>query len=306
MIRPAFTTIVAVALLAAPAGTAQFKSRSDTVPVYATVQDKDLRLVSDLKKEDFVLTDNGREQAITVFSNEVMPFSVIIMLDRSGSMVRQQFVVRDAAYEFIDRLKPGDLARIGTFGDHVGNRVVINPPHFTSSVEELKEVLAAPARTGSHSPVWIAIDQAVTALSSQVGRKVVLVFSDGDDAPAETLLPVKLKQLIERVRNENVMVYSLGFVDFEPRVGREPRVIPPDPGLKELAEDSGGGYYEVSRETDLKALFTNVAEELHRQYWIGFEPPRADGKVHTVKLTVKKPGLTVRARQTYLAPTPPK
>ena len=88
-------------------------------------------------------------------------------------------------------------------------------------------------------------------------------------------------------------------------MGREPRVIPPDPGLKELAEDSGGGYFEVTHETDLKALFTRVAEELHRQYWIGFEP-RADGKVHTLKLTVKKPGLTVRARQTYLAPAPPK
>jgi VWFA-related protein len=187
----------------------------------------------------------------------------------------------------------------------VGNRVVINPPHFTSSQGELMEVLAAPARSGSHSPVWISIDQAVTALSSQMaGRRVVVVFSDGDDAPAETALPVKLKTLIERVRAAEVMVYSLGFVDFEPRVGREPRVIPPDPGLRELAEDSGGGYFDVTRETDLNGLFTRVAEELHRQYVMGFTPPKNDGKVHTLKVTVKKPGLTARARQTYLAPAP--
>ena len=304
MIRTALVTIVAAALLAAPAGTAQIRSVTQIVPVYATVQDKELKLVPGLTRDDFVITDNGREQPITVFSNDVMPFSVVLMLDRSGSMVRQQYVVRDAAYEFINRLLPGDQARIGTFGDHVGNRVVINPPHFTSSQGELKEVLAAPARSGSHSPVWISIDQAVTALASQVGRKIVVIFSDGDDAPAETVLPIKLKGLIERVRKNDVMVYALGFVDFEPRVGREPRRIPPDPGLRELAEDSGGGYYEVTGETDLNGLFTSVAEELHRQYVMGFEPPRADGKVHTIKVTVKKPGLTVRTRQTYLAPAP--
>lgn len=299
-VRSTLVTVAALALLAAPAGTAQIRSVTEVVPIYATVQDKELRLVPNLTREDFVITDNGRERPITIFSNEVMPFSVVILLDRSGSMVRQQYVVRDAAYEFINRLLPADQARIGTFGDHVGNRVVINPPHFTSSHGELKEVLAAPARWGSHSPVWIAVDQAVTALASQVGRKIVVMFSDGDDAPAETLLPVKLKGLIERVRKENVMVYSLGFVDFEPRVGREPRIIPPDEGLRELAEDSGGGYFEVTRETDLNALFTRVADELHRQYVMGFEP-QADGKVHTIKVTVRKPGLTVRARQTYQA-----
>ena len=168
---------------------------------------------------------------------------------------------------------------------------------------DVTETLVARGTAGAVAVAWDA-DQAVTALASQVGRKIVVIFSDGDDAPAETLLPIKLKGLIERVRRENVMVYALGFVDFEPRVGREPRRIPPDRGLRELAEDSGGGYYEVERETDLNGLFTDVAEELHRQYVMGFEPAVADGKVHTIKVTVKKPGLTVRARQTYQARSP--
>ena len=79
------------------------------------------------------------------------------------------------------------------------------------------------------------------------------------------------------------------------------KIEKPHKGLRTLADDSGGGYFEVSDTDDLSDLFKRVAEELHRQYVIGFEPPVNDGKVHKIKVQVKRPGLTVQARQTYVA-----
>ena len=79
---------------------------------------------------------------------------------------------------------------------------------------------------------------------------------------------------------------------------------PPDKKLRELAVVSGGGYFEATNAADLSRLFTRVAEELHRQYWIGFEPTKRDGKLHEIKVKVKRPGMVARARQSYLAPSP--
>jgi Ca-activated chloride channel family protein len=294
--------IAAAILSAARLDAFQFRGRTETVPVYTTVQDTTGRLVTDLKQEDFVITDNGKEQPITLFSNEITPFSVVMVLDRSGSMYQHQYVIRDAAMSFVVRLLPDDRARIASFGNYFGNRVVISPPNFTSNKADLIDVLQVPIGMGGASPVWISIDQSITALSSETRRKVVLIFSDGRDEPMPSMVPVKLKDLSERVRLTEVMVYALGFADVERRQDKAPRITPPDPGLRRLADDSGGGYFEVSDTAKLSELFTRVAEELHRQYWLGFEPSARDGKVHKIVVKVKQNGMIARARQTYVAP----
>jgi len=279
----------------------QFRSTTDQVYVYATVHDKSLRLVPDLKQEDFVITDNGKEQPITFFSNDVTPFSVVVILDRSGSMYKHQYAIRDGAMSFIVRLLGEDKARIASFGNYFGNRVVISPPNFTSNKADLIDVLQAPIGLGGASPVWIAVDQSITALSNLTGRRVVLLFSDGHDEPMPSMVPVKMKDIIDRTRRTEVMVYALGFADVENRQGKDPRIRQPNPDLKRLADDSGGGYFEVSDTTKLGETFTRVAEELHRQYWLAFTPAR-DGKVHKISVKIKQPGMTTRSRQTYLAP----
>ncbi len=299
--RPLALALVVLSLTRAEAF--QFRSSTELVSVYATVQDKATRLVPDLKQEDFVITDNGKVQPISFFSNEVTPFSVVVMLDRSGSMYQHQFMIRDAAMSFIVRLLPDDQARIGSFGNFFGNRVVLSPPRFTSNKADLIDVLHVPVGLGGNSPVWISIDQSITALSGLDGRRVVLIFSDGHDEPVPTLMPVKLKDVMERARLTNVMIYALAFADVQRRQGRDPRVTPPDPGLRKLADDSGGGYFEVRDTEKLGELFTRVAEELHRQYWLGFAPPARDGKVHKIVVKVNRPDMTVRARQSYLAPS---
>ena len=80
-----------------------------------------------------------------------------------------------------------------------------------------------------------------------------------------------------------------------------PRVQPPDPALKDIAEESGGGYFELGPEEDLSGTFARVAEELHRQYWLGFTPTKLDGKSHKLEVKVRGADLKVRARQNYVA-----
>jgi len=276
---------------------AQFRTSTELVSVYATVQEKNGHLVPDLRQEDFTITDDGREQRITLFSNEITPFSAVVLLDRSGSMMQHLGVIREAASAFVDQMLPADRARIGS----IGSRIIIAPPEFTSNHEALRDVLAQPLGGGS-SPVWLSMDQSITALYEQAGRRVILVLSDGDDEPSDNHPRTPFKGLVERVKRSGVMVYAVGFASTETRDGR-PRAIPPKPELRELAAVGGGGYFELADTADLKGLFTRVAEELHRQYWLGFEPQKRDGKLHEIQVRVKRPGTIARARLSYLAPS---
>jgi Ca-activated chloride channel family protein len=289
-------------IAAAPGQQGVFRSGTEMVPIYATVKDATGRLVPDLVQEDFVVLDNGREQPLAVFSNDIMPFSVVVMLDRSGSMFQHQHAIRDAATAFVRQLRPQDQARIGSFGNYVGNRIVIAPLRFTPDHDTLIETLRVPIGTGGNSPVWMAVDQSIAALHDLDGRRVVLLFSDGHDQPARSLMPVDLRQISTRLRDTEVMLYAVGFTEVQTGGGRT-RVTPPHDGLRQLADESGGGYFEVRDPATLPAVFSRVAEELHRQYWLGFAATANDGRVHRIEVRVRRPGLTVRARQSYVAPS---
>jgi Ca-activated chloride channel homolog len=290
--------LAAVALVRPAAQSqAQFHSGTELVSVYATVQEKNGRLVPDLRQEDFSISDDGKDQPITFFSNEISPFSVVLLLDRSGSMIQHLPVIRDAAAAFVDQMLPDDKARIGS----IGTRITIAPAQFTSSHEILRTVIGQSLGGGS-SPVWLSIDQSITALYGQPGRRVILILSDGHDEPSDNHPRTPFKSVAERIPRSEVMVYAVGFSAVDLRDGNT-RIEHADKRLRQLADISGGGYFELTDTADLKRLFTRVSEELHRQYWLGFEPKKRDGKVHEIRVKVKRPGMTARARQSYVAPS---
>ena len=290
--------LAAAVALARPAaqGQAQFHSGTELVSVYATVQEKSGRLVPDLRQEDFSISDDGKEQPITFFSNEVSPFSVVVLLDRSGSMIQHLPVIRDAAAAFVEQMLPDDKARIGS----IGTRITIAPAEFTSSHDILRSVVGQSLGGGS-SPVWLSIDLSITALYGQPGRRVILILSDGHDEPSDNHPRTPFNSVAERIRRAEVMVYAVGFAAIDMRDGSA-RIEHADKRLRELADISGGGYFELTDTAELKSLFTRVSEELHRQYWLGFEPKKRDGKFHEIRVKVKRPGMIARARQSYLAP----
>jgi Ca-activated chloride channel homolog len=320
MMRTAAALVAGLAVLGAQERP-QFRGGTDLVSIYATVVDKNRRLVPNLRQEDFVVTDDGRPQTLSFFTNDIQPFSLVLMLDRSGSMGDHFDLPRAAAIEFVRQMLPADQARIGNFSDEIR----ITPSEFSSSQAELIEVLNHDLQTSGKSPVWTAIDRSIDAVVAMPGRRVVLVLTDGHDEPAWNQPRTKLDKLLDRARTADVMIYTVGFsssssqysTSRDPRIGpfgfppggAAPRntslltkvVQPPDPALKDLAEVSGGGYFELKEKDDLRETFRRVAEELHRQYWMGFTPARLDGKSHEIDVTVKRRGLEVRARKHYVA-----
>jgi VWFA-related protein len=116
--------------------------------------------------------------------------------------------------------------------------------------------------------------------------------------------------VMERAQRENVMMYAVGLESAGPPgamlggggfgAGRT-MGQGPDPGLPTIAGETGGGYFELRRAEDLASAFARVAEELHRQYALGFEPARLDDKTHKIEVKIRKPGMKVRARKNYRA-----
>jgi Ca-activated chloride channel homolog len=315
---PSATGVLAVAALALAATIAAqektpFRSGASTVAVYTTVTDPSGQLVPDLGRDDFEVYDNGKPQPIAIFANEVQPITLVMMLDRSASMLANFTLVEKAAGSFVDRLLPGDRARIGSFSD----RIQLDPREFTSDQGALRVILRTELQPAGPTPLWNAVGVGMTALLHQEGRRVVLVFTDGVDRPLNGGHNVSLGDAIKRAEHEDVMVYGIGLASrFGGRgmgrrggagrgMGAGPRGGPaesqPDPGLRKLALASGGGYFELTSARDLASTFARVADELHRQYLIGFVPQKLDGKAHDLEVRVKRAGLAARARKSYIA-----
>ena len=149
--------------------------------------------------------------------------------------------------------------------------------------------------------MWDAVDAGMSALSDLDGRRVVLVFTDGGDDPGPGK-HVGYGTVLKRAQSEGYIVYAIGF-HSRCRCGANGRMIDtdPDPSLKKIAGESGGGYFELKEGDDLGSTFTRVAQELHSQYVIGFTPQTMDGKLHALQVKMKRPGLTARSRTSYLA-----
>ena len=268
-----------------------FRGGTQIVSLFATVTDMGKRLVPSLVKEDFEVLDNDKPQPLVFFENEVQPISVVVMLDTSGSMTASIALLRRAAEQFVIRLLPADKALVGAFND----KIELHPAHFTSNRDELVGNLQG-LDFGNGTRLWDAVAASLDELKGIQERRVVLVFTDGDDTESR----VRLGTVMDRARAEEVMVYAIGF---ESTYFNGQRMVKsrPDGGLQKLAAETGGGYFELDKSSELATTFTRVAQELHSQYVMGFAPTQLDGKVHKLALRVKQPGMTARARRSYLA-----
>ncbi|MEO8257550.1 MAG: VWA domain-containing protein [Acidobacteriota bacterium] len=311
--------------------TPPFTAATRTVAVYATVTNAQGRLVPDLARDDFSIDDEGKRQTLTVFSNDVQPITVVMLLDRSGSMKPNFDLEEQAAEAFVRAMGPDDKARIGSFATHIQ----IDPPEFSSDRDALVKVLRSQLQTDGPTPLWNAVDTAIDKLILEPGRRVVLVFTDGVDMPLNFSGRNKsLKDVMKRAEERDVMVYAIGLAgetgmpDLRGRTpdrngrggpggsggsggfggrslgGDRPQLEKPDEGLPKIAAATGGGYFELMSARDLPSTFARVADELHHQYSLGFTPEKLDGKMHELTVRASPPELTVRARKRYLASKP--
>ena len=270
----------------------KFKVSTNQVALYVTVTDTTKRLVPDLVEDDFEVYDNGKLQTVTAFDNRPLPITVVVMLDTSGSMTLALDLVKSAAEQFLIRMMPEDQGMVGSFND----KIQFLPEGFTNNRDELIRALKD-LDFGYPTRLYDAVNQSMAQLKGIPGRRVVLVFTDGDDNASK----FGSGDVTDRGRSEDVMVYSIGLENkyFN---GQSWTISSPDRGLKRLSEETGGGFFLLKKTDELSTTFTRVAQELHSQYVLGFSPQTLDGKIHKLEVRVKKPGMTARARKSYVAP----
>lgn len=285
--------LLAVAPMGAESQTPQtFRAGVRVVPVYASVSDRYGQFVLDLKKDQFTLTDNGVPVAITQFSNQFVPITAAVMLDLSRSMLPRYDAVLAAAEQFIVRLMPGDHARVGSFSEEVRMG-----PALTSDRDALIRFLrdSFDLRVGMRTRLWDGIDEGIKALDGAEGRRIVFVITDGGD----TLSNLTMDNVLSHARRAGVIVY---WISMTGTGGREPQAqIRQNAGLLSMVEDTGGGYMRFAEIDEINRIMTEVTQELHHQYLLGFTPAALDGREHKLDLRVPQSNYTVRARKTYVA-----
>lgn len=267
-----------------------FKSSVRTVPILATVLDANGRIVPDLQREDFTVLEDGKPVDITLFSNESQPFTAVVMLDQSASMTANLDLLNKAAEQFVIRLLPVDRARVGAFSDKIQMSDAFTN-NRDSLISDLKDL-----QFGNPTRLNDAIAASLDALEGIDGRRVVLVFTDGEDTASKT----GFRTVLERARNEEVMVYSIGL-ESEFFNGVRVQRSRPSRDLRKISDETGGGYFELKKTDELSPTFTRVATELRSQYLLGFTPSVLDGKPHRLEVRLKRPGLNARARRSYVA-----
>ena len=292
-----------------------------TVPV--TVMDRNGRYVPDLQRRDFHVFENGVEQRIAYFAAVDQPFTVILLIDTSGSTHFKMEEIQDAAISFINQLKDQDRVMVMSFDDQI--RTLCEP---TSDRDTLIQAIRR-TRTGGGTRLYDAVETVVQQkLKSITGRKAVVLFTDGVDT---TSRHASYKSTIKEVEESDAAVYSVAYdtshdvmgggmpghggiilnLPFPGSGGRGGGY--PGPGstpgdyrradeyLHEIALESGGQYYRGDTMVGLSAAFREVADELRRQYSIGYYPPTGDaGQRRDIKVRVNQPGLVVKARDSYV------
>jgi Ca-activated chloride channel homolog len=272
---------------------AQTRSRSDgnVVRVVATVNDRDNQMVSNLMAADFEVEDNGVRQVLTSFDAGIRPLTVTVILDRSDSMSLGPNGLRAAAERFVTGLLPDDQARICSFA----NFVACSPGYTTDHDELGRDVRRS--KTGFGSRLFDAIASGIEAMAivPEDRRRVLLVFSDGEDRGSRTTL----RAVIDRARALDVMVYGLGlqtrYFDGDDFVDSRP-----DRTLMKLADETGGGYFEPDKASDLVSTVERIDREVRSQYLLSFRSSSADGRVHRLRVRMRASTFKVRARRSYL------
>jgi Ca-activated chloride channel homolog len=294
-----------------------FRARGDLVRVFVTVTDRDGRLITTLRQDDFEIRDRGKPQPITQFDSTPLPIRLIVMLDASGSMEGNLPLLRTAAAQLFSRLGPDDVARVGAFG----HEITISPA-FTHDPDELQAALPQMIDPDAPTFLWRALDAAIHAFGDMDDkRRVIVVLSDGKDSGPHAFFgqrALSQAEVTDRASREDIMIYAIGMRSR----GRPQRIDrgncgataplaclqavvvadDPDPGLARVAQATGGGYTEIDVGQDLGRAFAAIADQLHSQYLLGFVPPQRDGKVHSLTVRLTQGGLKPRARKGYVAP----
>ncbi len=290
-------------LLAAPAAAfAQFTSSVRVVNVFVTVRDKERELVTDLKREDFELTEDNRKQEIRYFSiDSDLPLTIGILFDISGSQRSVIAEQRVASLSFLNKiLRDGDSAFLMAFDENV---MPLSAPQASRAAIEsgLSKLDTLGAGSGGTS-LFDALAQAAVSLQTVPGRTAAVVLSDGYD----TTSAAKIGDAITTAQRANLSVFPIFFYDLKVFAFKveSPALNHLKEGkrnLQRIAKETGGGYYEIAEQRSLDENFSRMERELRQQYSLGFTPAAGRPGYHKLRVTVRRKDVTIQARDGYFA-----
>ena len=306
---PSFAVALAIpALLALPQEpTPQaptIKTQVNLVNLFVTVRDKNKRIVTDLKQDDFKVEEDNQDQKIAFFSKEVtLPITLGLLLDTSGSEQYMLGAIQDGATRFLNRvMRKGDEAMVISFdldvnllADFTEDRSLLDRAIHKAKINAGGPVVTpgtiptGPKGTDFYDAVYLACND---ELASEAGRKAIVVLTDAVDNGSK----VRVEEAIEAAQRTDTVVHIL--LVYDPREGANAGIA------KKITDETGGRMIVVNNEKHLEQAFDQISEELRSQYTLGYYPTNSarDGKFRKIKIEIANRDLKVLARKGYYAP----
>jgi VWFA-related protein len=261
------------------------------VSVPVQVRDGKGRYIPDLRQQDFNLFEDEAVQQIAYFAGVDEPFTVALLLDTSASARSELGRIQRAAMAFVDQLRANDRVLVVAFDDQI--RAMTEP---TAEREVLHRAILS-TRTGDGTSLYDAVNFVIKQrLRRLPGRKAVVLFTDGEDSASRH---ATYAANVRDAEQSGLLCYTIMYTNFPQRLDWM-RPVPPA-YLRDLARHTGGRYYRLTPKDTLAGTFALIAEELRRQYSLGYYPPTPESKANRkIKVRVSKSDAVVRSRESYL------
>jgi VWFA-related protein len=307
-------TLLVVWALAAPAMPQEpaphgpvIKSQVNLVNIFATVRDKNKRIVGDLKQEDFKITEDNQDQKIAFFSKEVtLPITLALLLDTSGSEQFMLGAIQEAGSSFLRRvLRKGDEAMVMSFDtdvdllsdftddraqlDRAVHRARINVSMRGGMINPGPVPTSNVTGTALYDAIYLACSE---KLNTEAGRKAIVIVTDAQDEGSK----VRIEEAVEAAQRTDTVIHVILVAD--PHYGAN------SGAAKKLADETGGRVLSASNDKKLMQAFDEISEELRSQYTLGYYPSNSalDGKFRKIHVETANHDLKVLARKGYYAP----
>ena len=250
------------------------------VNVFVTVTDQRGAPVGSLNKEDFTLTEDGKEQKIAVFDRQSeLPLSIITAVDTSGSTKKDLKLELESARRFAHAiLRPVDAMSFYQFSEIVHEVVP-----FTSDVNRIDQGIGR-VHGGGATALYDAIYLGSEAMEDRRGRKVMVVITDGGDTASQN----KYNDALRAAQQAEAIVYSIIVVPIEASAGRD---TGGEHALIQISNDTGGKYYYATSLPQLDAAFRKISDELRTQYLLAYYPSKrySDSDFRRIEIKLAAP-----------------
>jgi VWFA-related protein len=271
---------------------ATFRSDTRLVVLHASVVDSKGKLVTNLPKEAFKVTENGQPQQVRIFRREDVPVSLGLIVDNSGSMRNKRTKVEAAALAMVKESNPRDEVMVVNYNDEAYEDVPL-----TSDIKKMEEGLQridARGGTAMYDAVAMTIDR--LKQKGKREKKVIMLITDGNDNASLT----KLEQLLRKVSNEEIVIHCIGILEEEERTAARKAKR----AVESMSTATGGLFFFPKDLAEVERISLEVAHDIRNQYVLAYSPTNQtlDGSFRTIKVTANGPNKpTVRTRTGYYA-----